>query len=360
MKNSGPEQVRVTVVGAGGAGGNAIARMIRGGVRGVDMLALNTDIQALGQIKNARTFAIGPETTGGMGSGGRPETGRKAMKESQEQVTRLLEGSDMVFVTTGMGGGTGTGAAPIIADIAKREGALTVGVVTLPFSFEGPRRREVAMKGLRQLREKVDTLIAVENDRLLPALNGDVRLDKAFDLADEVLRQGVQGIADLVTVPGLINVDFADVQSVMRNGGPSYMAVGEGRGKSATTEAAQFALSNPLFDATLEGARGILLNVTGGKDLTLGQVHEVADLIRQASKSEANVIFGVVQDRKLKKRVSITVVATGLRLDQDSRDDRDDDEAEAEPGGPGLLEAVVKAAGNGHNVDDPTKATRLF
>jgi cell division protein FtsZ len=334
--------------------------MAKRGIQGVDLLALNTDVQALSQVKSVRTFAIGPEATRGMGSGGRPETGRKAMKESQEQVSQLLEGSDMVFVASGMGGGTGTGAAPIIADIARRQGALTVGVVTLPFSFEGSQRRETAAQGLRQLREKVDTLIAVENDRLLPALNGDVRLDKAFELADEVLRQGVQGIADLVTVPGMINVDFADVKAVMRNGGPTYMAVGEGRGKSATTQAAQFALSNPLFDAPLQGASGILFNVTGGKDLTLGQVHEVADLIREASDSDANVVFGVVQDKRLKGRVSLTLVATGVRQGPGPETDSDGEDDDVGDVGPGLLETVARVASNGHHVDDPKLTTRLF
>ena len=251
-RDAGRAPVRVAVVGAGGAGGNAVARMIDAGVRGVRMLALNTDVQALSRLKRAHTFAIGPNTTGGMGSGGRPEIGRKAIKESQSQVAELLDGSDLVFVTSGMGGGTGTGAAPVVADIARRAGALTVGVVTMPFSFEGPERRAAAIEGIGQLRAKVDTLIAVENDRLLGAVDGDVRLDRAFALADEVLRQGVQGISDLVTAPGLMNVDFADLKALMRNGGPSYMALGEGRGRSAACDAALAALSNPLFDAPLE------------------------------------------------------------------------------------------------------------
>ena len=305
--------VRVAVVGAGGAGGNAVARMIDAGVRGVRMLALNTDVQALSRLKRAHTFAIGPNATGGMGSGGRPEIGRKAVKESQSQVAELLDGSDLVFVTSGMGGGTGTGAAPVVAEIARRAGALTVGVVTMPFSFEGPERRAAALEGIAQLRAKVDTLIAVENDRLLDAVDGGVRLDRAFSLADEVLRQGVQGISDLVTAPGLINVDFADLKALMRNGGPSYMALGEGRGRSAADEAARAALSNPLFDAPLDGARGILLNVTGGEDLTLGQVHETAELVRKASGSDAGVLLGVVQDGRMKRRVKITLVATGLQ-----------------------------------------------
>ena len=312
-RDGGHAPVKVAVVGTGGAGGNAVARMVDGGVRGVRMLALNTDVQALSRLKGAHTFAIGPNTTGGMGSGGRPEVGRKAVKESQSQVAELLDGSDMVFVTCGMGGGTGTGAAPVVAEIARRAGALTVGVATLPFSFEGPERRAAAIEGIGQLRGKVDTLIAVENDRLLDAVDGEVRLDRAFSLADEVLRQGVQGISDLVTAPGLINVDFADLRALMKNGGPSYMALGEGRGRAAADEAAHAALSNPLFDAPLGGARGILLNVTGGEDLTLGQVHETAELVRRASGSDAGVLLGVVQDRGMRRRVKVTLVATGLQ-----------------------------------------------
>ena len=345
-RDAGRAPVRVAVVGAGGAGGNAVARMIDAGVRGVRMLALNTDVQALSRLKRAHTFAIGPNTTGGMGSGGRPEIGRKAIKESQSQVAELLDGSDLVFVTSGMGGGTGTGAAPVVADIARRAGALTVGVVTMPFSFEGPERRAAAIEGIGQLRAKVDTLIAVENDRLLGAVDGEVRLDRAFALADEVLRQGVQGISDLVTAPGLMNVDFADLKALMRNGGPSYMALGEGRGRSAACDAAHAALSNPLFDAPLNGARGILLNVTGGQDLTLGQVHETAELVRKASGSDAGVLLGVVQDGRMRRRVKITLVATGLQPAWNEEEwlggGRDVEDRAALP-----LETVVRANGNG-------------
>ena len=312
MSHPGARQANIKVVGVGGAGANAIARMGRSGVNGVELLALNTDVQALGRIKHATTFAIGPRTTGGMGSGGRPEIGRKAVKESQEQVAKLLEGSDMVFIAVGLGGGTGTGAAPIVADLAKRQGALTVGVATLPFSFEGSARKELAEQGMDQLRHRVDALIAVENDRLLPSLEGKVSLEKAFRLADEVLRQGIQGISDIITIPGLINVDFADVRSVMSNGGISFMAMGEGKGRLAAAEATHQALSNLLFDAALEGATGVLLNVKGGKDLALGQVHEVAEVIRAATRCDANVVFGVVQDGKLGGRVVITLVATGI------------------------------------------------
>ena len=344
---AGRAPVRVTVVGTGGAGGNAVARMVDAGVRGVRMLALNTDVQALSRLKRAHTFAIGPGATGGMGSGGRPEIGRKAVKESQSQVAELLDGSDMVFVTCGMGGGTGTGAAPVVAEIARRAGALTVGVVTMPFSFEGAERRATAVEGIGQLRAKVDTLIAVENDRLLGAVDGETRLDRAFALADEVLRQGVQGISDLVTAPGLINVDFADLRALMKNGGPSYMALGEGRGRSAADDAARAALSNPLFDAPLDGARGLLLNVTGGEDLTLGQVHETAELVRQASGSDAGVLLGVAQDRGMRRRVKVTLVATGLQPAWTS-DEWPGREVEANgAAGQMPMETIVRANGNG-------------
>ena len=352
-------QVSIKVVGVGGGGGNAALRMADGKMHGVKFLALNTDIQALRMVRGVQTFAIGPNTTYGLGSGGQPEVGRKAIRESQEQVRKLLEDTDMVFVTAGMGGGTGTGAASIVADIARKSGALTVGVVTLPFTFEGSRRRKIAENGLRQLRAKVDTLITIENDRLLPSMHGNVRLDKAFELADRVLRQGVQGISDIITVPGLINVDFADVKAIMGNGGRAFMAVGEGKGRDAAVQAAEAALSNPLFGRQMEGATGILFNVTGGSDLTLGQVHEVADLIRHASSPGANVIFGVVQDRRMKKRVSITLVATGIEAQ---------DHSEAQPlgvieDGPAVDDAVKLAEGiarNGHTKSSLAAMKPLF
>ncbi len=304
--------VSIRVVGVGGGGGNAVRRMADDGINGVRFLALNTDIQALRGLRQVQTFAIGPKTTGGTGSGGQPEVGRKAMRESQAQVGGLLQGADMVFIAAGMGGGTGTGAASMVADLARKQGALTVGVVTQPFGFEGSKRRANADQGLTRLKQKVDTLIVVENDRLLPALEGRVELEKAFRLADEVLRQGVQGISDIVTVSGMINVDFADVKAVMAGGGSAFMAIGHGEGRDAAAQAARSALANPLFDAPLEGASGVLLNVTGGPDLTLGQVHEVADIVHEAADSGANVIFGVVQQRRMKGRVSVTLVGTGI------------------------------------------------
>ena len=304
--------VRVKVVGVGGAGGNAVARMASAGLRGVEFLAVNTDVQALRRVKGVPTYAIGPVTTGGMGSGGNPDLGRKAVRENQEQVGELLEGSDMVFVTAGMGGGTGTGAAPVVAEIARRKGALTVGVVTRPFSFEGQGRMMAADKGLKQLGRKVDTLITVENDRLLTSLDGEMSLERGFRVADEVLRQGVEGISEIITVPGTINVDFADVKSVMMNRGVSFMALGEGKGRTASTDAVKAALANPLFTAPIEGAQGILFNVRGGRDLSIGQVHEIAGMVEGASKSQAQVVFGVVQDPRWNKRVRVTLVATGI------------------------------------------------
>ncbi len=307
-----PAGVNITVVGVGGGGGNALRRMAQGGLQGVKLLALNTDIQALRMFNGIPTFALGPDATDGMGSGGKPEVGRKAVKESQDQVSTLLKDADMVFLAAAMGGGTGSGAAAVVADLARRQGALTVGIATLPFSFEGPRRRSVAEAGLARLGSKVHTLITVENDRLLKNLGDNVRLDAAFQLADRVLMQGVQGISDIITLPGLINVDFADVKSVIAGGGSAFMAVGEGRGPSAAVDAAELAVSDPLLGAPLRGATGILFNVRGGEDLTLGHVHRVAELVEAASGPDANVIFGVVQDRTMKGRVSITLVATGV------------------------------------------------
>jgi cell division protein FtsZ len=360
MKKSAGTPVRIKVVGVGGAGGNAVLRMASSKLQGLEFLAINTDVQALSSIKQVPTFAIGPTTTGGMGSGGNADMGRKAMRESQNQVSQLLEGSDMVFITAGMGGGTGTGATMIIAEIARKQGALTVAVVTRPFSFEGAHRREVSDRGLQQLSQKVDTLITVDNDRLLPSLDSKLSLEKAFRLADEVLRQGVLGISEIIAVPGLINVDFADVKAIMTNGGRSFMAIGEGRGRSAATDAAQAAISNPLFDAPLEGASGILLNIKGGKDLTLGQVHEVAGIISEASHSQAQVIFGVVRDTKLHKRVHIALVATGLASKEKT-------EVEATPAlGNGALShhrlpaAAARPPSNGYQAQAGLGALRLL
>ena len=349
--------VSIRVVGVGGGGGNAARRMAESKLRGARYLALNTDVQALRSLKGIQTFAIGPNATGGAGSGGRPELGRKAMRESQAEVATLLEGADMAFIAAGMGGGTGTGAASLVADIARKRGALTVGVVTLPFAFEGAQRRERAEHGLRQLKQKVDTLIVVENDRLLPALDGRVVLEEAFRLADEALRQGVQGISDIVTVSGMINVDFADVRAVMEGGGAAFMAVGHGKGRDAAAKAARSALANPLFDAPLEGASGILFNVTGGDDLTLGQVHEVAEIVNASAGSNANVIFGVVQNKRMRGKVSVTLVGTGIeRAVQSNRADRVERIAEIDATANAALAAAPRKPslnGNGNGRAQP-------
>ena len=354
MDGPATREVRVKVVGVGGAGGNAVYRMSEGKTSGLEFLALNTDLQALGRIKSVPTLAIGPAATGGMGAGGNADVGRRAMRESHDQVAQLLDGADMVFITAGMGGGTGSGAAAVVAETARRQGALTVGVVTRPFSFEGNLRREVSDRALSQLGQKVDTLITVENDRLLSSLDGKLSLEKAFQLADEVLRQGVLGISEIVTVPGLINVDFADVKAVMANAGPAFMAIGQGKGKSAATDAVHAALSNPLFDAPLEGASGILFNIKGGKDLSLGQVHEVAGIIGDASRSSAQVIFGVVQDKKWRKSAQITLVATGVESGVAAEPTEQDSTFRPVP------KPVPRSASNGHAAAASLSSHKLF
>ena len=304
--------IRIKVVGVGGAGGNALARMDRSKSDLLESLVVNTDVQALNDIKSISTVPIGPRVTGGLGSGGSPEIGRKAIRESHDKISKLLDGADMVFVTAGMGGGTGTGAAPIIADIAKRQGALTVAVVTKPFSFEGIARTEIAKHGLERLEKHVDTLVTIENDRLLSSLGGDISLENAFQLADEVLREAVEGIYEIVAVPGLVNVDFADLRSVIKRGGKAFMAIGKGRGKSAVQDAIQNTLSNRLLDVPTSGVESILLNIRCGKDLTLNDVNNVAGLINKANNSKARVVFGVVQESRWKQRVEITLIATGI------------------------------------------------
>ena len=312
MQQAG-QDLKIKVVGVGGAGGNAVQRMADEKISGVEFLALNTDIQALGSLQNVPTFALGPVTTGGMGSGGDPDMGRKAVRESHDYVAQLIKGADLVFIAAGMGGGTGTGAAPRVIDIARKQGALTVAVVSHPFGFEGLSRLQVGAAGLKALEKKANTLITVDNNRLLSSLDRELSLEKAFKLADEVLRQGVQGITELVTLPGLVNVDFADVKSMMDGGGRSFMAIGEGKGSSAASDATRAALSNPLFDAPLCGASDVLFNIKGGRDLSLRQVNEVASTIKDTTGTETRVVFGVVQKRGWRKRVSVTLVATGLR-----------------------------------------------
>jgi len=303
---------RIKVLGIGGGGSNAVNRMIEEGLQGVEFVAINTDAQALMLSNAPQRVRIGEKLTKGLGSGGLPDTGYKAAEESGEELYEVLRGADMVFLTAGMGGGTGTGATPVVASIARELGALTIGVVTRPFTFEGSKRRRVAEEGISRLKEEVDTLIVIPNDRLLQIVEKRVSLQDAFGIADDVLRQGIQGISELITVPGLINLDFADVRSIMSEGGAALMAVGRGAGETRASEAAQEAISSRLLDVTIDGARGILFNITGGDDLSLFEVNEAAEIIRETAHPEANIIFGAVIDEALEDEVRITVVATGF------------------------------------------------
>lgn len=307
---------QIRVIGVGGGGSNAVNRMIQEGIQGVEFIAVNTDAQALMLSQAPTCLRIGDTVTRGLGAGGDPEQGRKAAEESQDEIREVLQGSDMVFVTAGMGGGTGTGAAPIIGRIAKEEvKALTIGVVTRPFTFEGAKRSRVAAEGIEALKQVVDTLIVIPNDRLLEITEKRVSLTDAFTLADDVLRQGIQGITQVITVPGLINLDFADVRSIMLEGGAALMAVGRAAGENRAVEAVQQAISSRLLDITIDGARGILLNITGGPSLGLHEVHEAATIIRETAHPDVNLIFGAVIDETMGDEVSITVVATGFASD---------------------------------------------
>jgi cell division protein FtsZ len=303
----------VKIIGVGGGGNNAVNRMIEAGVKGVEFVALNTDAQALGISAARHKLVMGQKLTKGLGAGGNPETGERAATSSEEEIRALVHGADMVFLTAGMGGGTGTGAAPVVADIARDEHALTVGVVTTPFTFEGTRRMRVAEKGVELLRDRVDALIVIPTDRLLSLGDPKIPVMEAFRLADDVLRQGVQGISDLVTMTGLINLDFADVKSVMLGAGTAMMAIGEGNGEGRALQAAQAAISSPLLDASIEGARGLIINVTGGSDLTLLEVNDAAQSIQDMVDADANIIFGAVIVPNAKPEVKITLIATGLQ-----------------------------------------------
>jgi cell division protein FtsZ len=302
----------IRVVGVGGGGSNAINRMIAENIAGVDFIAINTDQQALMASQARQRVAIGERTTRGLGSGGKPEVGTKAAEESVEELHELLQGSDMVFVTACMGGGTGTGASPLVAKVAREEGALTIGVVTKPFSFEGSQRMRAAETGIEQLKEHVDTLIVIPNDRLLETADRRLSLMDSFKLADDVLRQGIQGISELITVPGLINLDFADVQTIMSMGGAALMAVGRGAGEDRARIAAEEALASKLLDVTIAGARGILFNVTGGNNLSLYEINHAAAIIRETAHPDVNLIFGAVIDESMEDEVRITVIATGF------------------------------------------------
>lgn len=302
----------IKVIGVGGGGNNAVNRMIEHGVQGVEFIAVNTDAQALNLSKADVKMQIGAKLTRGLGAGANPEVGKKAAEESKEQLEAALSGADMVFVTAGMGGGTGTGAAPVIAQIARDLGALTVGVVTRPFTFEGKKRSSQASGGIGSMKEAVDTLIVIPNDRLLEIVDKSTPMLEAFREADNVLRQGVQGISDLIAVPGLINLDFADVKTIMSNKGSALMGIGVAAGENRAAEAAKKAISSPLLETSIDGAQGVLMNITGGSNLSLYEVQEAADIVATASDQEVNMIFGSVINDNLKDEIIVTVIATGF------------------------------------------------
>ena len=307
-----PNPARIKVIGCGGGGSNAITRMVREGIQGVDFVALNTDAQALAITEAPIRIQIGEKLTRGLGVGGDHMMGQKAAEESRDDIKELISGADMVFVTAGMGGGTGTGSAPVVAELAKQSGALTIAVVTKPFNFEGTHRNRVAEDGINHLLSKVDTLIIIPNDHLLDLCDHKTPVDSAFKMADEVLMHGVQAIAEVITVPGLINLDFADVKAIMKDAGPAWMSMGTASGKDRAVNAARQALASPLLDVSIQGAKGVLFNVVGGSSLTLFEVNEAAEIIRQAVDPEANIIFGVAHNPNMEEEVRITLIATGF------------------------------------------------
>jgi len=306
---------RIKVIGVGGGGCNAVNRMIASDMSGIEFWTVNTDAQALSHSNTSNRLQVGQKLTRGLGAGGNPAIGQKAAEESRDEIATALEEADLVFITAGMGGGTGTGAAPIVAEVAKEVGALTVGVVTRPFTFEGKRRTSQAEEGIAALQSRVDTLIIIPNDKLLTVISEQTPVQEAFRVADDILRQGVQGISDIITVPGLVNVDFADVRAVMADAGSALMGIGVGSGKSRAREAAMTAISSPLLESSIDGARGVVFNITGGSDLTLHEVNAAAEIIYEAVDPNANIIFGAVIDDRLQGEVRITVIATGFAAD---------------------------------------------
>ncbi len=304
---------RIKVVGVGGAGGNAVNRMIEAGLLGVEFVAINTDAQVLETNRASKKIQIGKRLTKGLGAGANPDIGRRAVEEDRDEICEVLSGADMVFIAAGMGGGTGTGAAPVVAEIARQQGALTVAIVTRPFTFEGQRRLDKAEKGLKELQEKADTLISIANDRLIEIVDEKTTLTNAFMFADEVLHQATKGISDLITIPGLINCDFADVRTVMMERGEALMCTGYGEGEGRAEKAAGDAISSPLLEnVSISGAKGVLINVTGGEDMTLFDVNKATSIIYQAAGAEANIIFGAVIDPHMKDKMRVTVIATGF------------------------------------------------
>ncbi|MCF0155888.1 MAG: cell division protein FtsZ [Veillonella sp.] len=302
----------IKVIGVGGGGNNAVERMIESGLQGVQFIVANTETQILELSKADQVIQLGEKVTKGLGAGANPEVGEAAAQESREEIQKALQGADMVFVTAGMGGGTGTGAAPVVAEVAKEMGALTIGVVTKPFPFEGRRRQAVAEKGVEFLSQKVDTIITIPNEKLLQVVDKKCSLSDAFRTADDVLRQGIKGISDLIQVPGMINLDFADVKTIMTDQGEALMGIGVGQGENRATDAAKMAINSPLLETSIEGAKGILLNISGSSDLSLFEINEAAEIINEAADPDANIIFGSVIDDSLGDTVQITVVATGF------------------------------------------------
>jgi cell division protein FtsZ len=311
-----PNPARIKVIGLGGGGCNAITRMVQEEIHGVEFIAMNTDAQAMALAEAPIRIQLGEKLTRGLGVGGDRALGQKAAEESRDELREVVAGSDMIFITAGMGGGTGTGAAPVVAEIAKQSGALTIAVVTKPFTFEGMHRCQVAEEGIVGLLGKVDTLIIIPNDRLLDLCDQKTGVDNAFKMADDVLRHGVQAISEVITVPGLINLDFADVKAVMKDAGPAWMSVGRGSGQNRAIDAAKEALASPLLDVSVSGSKGVLFNVVGGSNLTLFEVNEAASVIRQAVDPEANIIFGVARDPSMDKEIKITLIATGFVTSQ--------------------------------------------
>ena len=320
---------KIKVIGVGGSGGSAVDRMVKAGIRGVDFMVMNTDVQALHHNSAAHKLHIGKTITRGLGAGMNPEVGQRSAEEAQNEIRESLKETDMVFITCGLGGGTGSGASPVIAEIAREMGALTVGVVTKPFSFEGPQRKAIADRAYRELAKHVDTIITIPNDRVLQIIDKKTSLLDAFKIVDDVLRQGVQGISELITVPGLINVDFADVKSIMKDRGSALMGIGIGSGDTRAVEAAQAAISSPLLEVSIEGARGILFTITGGSSLGMQEVAEAAKIITSLADDDVRVIFGAVVDESMGEDVRVTVIATGFEDTGRSRSrDRDDDAEE--------------------------------
>ncbi len=339
----------IKVIGVGGGGNNVVNRMVKAGVKGVDFIAVNTDKQVLDKSAATYKIPIGEKLTGGKGAGSNPDVGRKSAEESRSQISKVLEGTDMVFITAGMGGGTGTGAAPIVADIAKEMGILTVGVVTKPFSFEGPRRMRQAEEGIAELRTRVDSLVIIPNERLKYATDQKITFANAFEIADDVLRQAVQSVSDLITNTGFINLDFADITTVMKNGGMAHMGVGRAGGKNKAEEAAQMAISSPLLEVPIDGAKGVIVNVTGSMNMDLEEVTLAADMIRKVADPDATFIFGAGFDETMEDELCITVIATGF--EGDGKSGGDANPFSRDPSGP----SGEPPLGDGGDINDVLK-----